>query len=170
VSGSATADTSASTRIEQAVSVCHEGLATYALHPLPPLDQALSVHPRLEPEDLESDVPPTARTYCEVAGKLAPYPSSPALAVMRTPGWLKYSLDSLVVVESSAPPQLLLMTVAPRAAASFSPAPRSASSALFTSTRIILQLGQAALAMSRSSEISVAHPLSAVGYDPWTPV
>jgi hypothetical protein len=62
------------------------------------------------------------------------------------------------------------MTVAPRAAASFTPAPRSDMSALLTSTRMILQLGQAALAMSRSSEISVAHPLSAVGYEPCTPL
>jgi hypothetical protein len=61
------------------------------------------------------------------------------------------------------------MTVAPSVAASFTPAPRSARFALFTSTRMILQLGHAALAMSRSSEISVAQPLSAEGGEPWTP-
>ena len=41
---------------------------------------------------------------------------------------------------------------------------------LFASTKMILQLGQIALAMSRSSEISPPHPVSPVGYEPCTPL
>jgi hypothetical protein len=89
VFGSATADTSASARNEHPVSVWYEGFAMYALQPLPPLVHAVSVQPRAVLESCVSDVPPTARTNCDVAGKLAPVPSSPALAVMRTPGWSK---------------------------------------------------------------------------------
>src|SRR5262249_2456539 len=55
------------------------------------------------------------------------------------------------------------MTVAPIVAARFTAAPRSVMFAEFASTRRILQFGQAAEAMSRSSAISPAQPLSAVG-------
>jgi len=54
------------------VSVCHEGFPTYALHPLPVSAHAVSVQPRVVPLAFVSVVPPTAVTYCEVAGKLAP--------------------------------------------------------------------------------------------------
>ena len=69
--GSATAEMSASVRFAQPVSVCHEGLAMYALQPLPPLVQADSVQPRAF-DALLSAVPPMARTYCDVAGNSAP--------------------------------------------------------------------------------------------------
>ena len=46
-------------------------------------------------------VPPTAVTHCEEAGNSTPYPLSPELAVMMMPGWLKYALESDVVLESS---------------------------------------------------------------------
>ncbi len=87
VFGSPTAATSASVRFEQPVSFCQLGLAMYPLQPLPPLDHAVSVHPRALLLLLRL-VPPTARTYCEVAGNSAPYAWSPELAVTRTPGWL----------------------------------------------------------------------------------
>ena len=74
-------------RLPQTVCVCQVGLAMYALHPLPPSAHAVSAQPRDE-DDLASDVPPMARTYCEVAGNSAPYAWSPALAVTRMPGWL----------------------------------------------------------------------------------
>ena len=85
VFGSPTAATSASMRIEQLLSVCQLGFEMTALHPLPPLFHAVSAQPR-EDEELASDVPPTATTPAEVAGYDAPYPLSPADAVMRTPG------------------------------------------------------------------------------------
>jgi hypothetical protein len=72
VFGSAIAERSASIRNLQPVSVCHEGFATYALQPLPLSLHAVSVQPRVVPVALVSVVPPTAVTYCEVAGKLAP--------------------------------------------------------------------------------------------------
>jgi hypothetical protein len=40
-------------------------------------------------EALDSEVPPTAVTYCEAAGYSAPYPLSPEETVIATPGWLK---------------------------------------------------------------------------------
>jgi hypothetical protein len=80
------AERSASMRNLQPVSVCHEGFATYALQPLPVSAHAVSVQPRVVPVAFVSVVPPTAVTNCDVAGKLAPKPSSPALAVMKTPG------------------------------------------------------------------------------------
>jgi hypothetical protein len=59
-------------RLPHTVCVCQLGLAMYALHPLPPSLHAVSAQPRAE-VDLASEVPPTARTYWEVAGNSAPY-------------------------------------------------------------------------------------------------
>src|ERR1039458_3625623 len=60
------------------------------------------------------------------------------------------------------------MADAPRVAAALTAVPRSASVAELASTSTILQSGQAALAMSRSSEISPAHPVSFAGSgDAW---
>jgi len=86
VRGSASDDTSASARIEQAVSVCQLGLATVRLQPLPAPLHAASAHPR-DDDDCVSDVPPTATTPEYVAGEEGPaaYPLSPEDAVMRTP-------------------------------------------------------------------------------------
>ena len=61
VSGSATADTSASLRLAQPVSCCHAGLAMKAEQPLPAPDQAVSLKPRA-PKEYRRDVPPTAVT------------------------------------------------------------------------------------------------------------
>ena len=69
--GSDTDDTSASMRFVHFASVCQLGFAMYALQPLPPLFQAVSAHPRDELL-FERDVPPTASTVGDVAGKLAP--------------------------------------------------------------------------------------------------
>jgi hypothetical protein len=85
VFGSATAETSASMRLPQRLCDCHDGLGMYALQPLPESAHTVSAQPRDE-DDFASDVPPTASTYCEVAGNSAPYAWSPALAVTRTPG------------------------------------------------------------------------------------
>jgi hypothetical protein len=85
VFGSATAETSASMRLLQTVCVCQLGFGMNALHPLPPLLQAFSAQPRVD-VDLASEVPPTARTYCDVAGNSAPKAWSPELAVTRMPG------------------------------------------------------------------------------------
>ena len=67
MSGSATAETSATERRAQPESVCHDGFASYALHPLPAPLHAVSVHPRLPPPTV-SDVPPTAVTNRDAAG------------------------------------------------------------------------------------------------------
>ena len=53
--------------------------------------------------------------------------------------------------------------MAPRAAASFTAAPRLAKDAVVASTSRMWQFGQIAETMSRSSEISVAHPASVAG-------
>ena len=60
--------------------------------------------------------------------------------------------------------------MAPRLTASFTALPRLAMEAEEASTSRMLQFGQIALAMSRSSEISSAQPLSAVGREVVEPV
>ena len=55
------------------------------------------------------------------------------------------------------------MTFAPSLAAVFTAVPRFASVALLASTRSILQFGQIALAIARSSEISSAQPWFPLG-------
>src|SRR5690242_4967597 len=72
---------------------------------------------------------------------------------MVTPGWL-YEESYVVSKLLSEPPQLLETIVAPRRTAVFTPAARSVPEALLASTRRILQAGQPALTMSRSSVIS----------------
>ena len=72
VFGSATAETSATVRCPQPGSVCQLGLGLNALHPLPPSLQAPSTQPRAAVVDWTRLVPPTATTYCDDAGKLAP--------------------------------------------------------------------------------------------------
>src|ERR1022692_229155 len=96
------------------------GLASKAEQPEPESDQAVSLQPR-EFEAGSRDVPPTAVTYRDVAGYCAPVPSSPALTVMATPGWLKAE-SSMIWPEYSPPPQLLETNFAPSATASFSAA------------------------------------------------
>jgi hypothetical protein len=85
VFGSATAETSDSERFLQPLSVCHDGFATYRLQPLPLPDQAVSDQPRALLA-VRSDVPPTQTTLAYEHGCCAPYPLSPALAVMIWPG------------------------------------------------------------------------------------
>src|SRR6478609_647283 len=60
--------------------------------------------------------------------------------------------------EDSGPPQEFEITVAPRAAAVFSAVARSVNAAEFASTSRMLQFGQIADAMSRSSAISWPQP------------
>ena len=67
------------------------------------------------------------------------------------------------MLEDSPPPQLFEIAEGPSAAAAFSAAPRSLIVALVASTSKILQLGQTALTMARSSAISTAQPESATG-------
>src|SRR5215472_6208513 len=96
VLGSATAATSLSARSAQPVSVCQDGLASSAEQPEPvpsppaALPQTVSAQPRVLDAGV-SEVPPTAVTYWDAAGKVTPYPLSPAEAVTATPGWLKNS-------------------------------------------------------------------------------
>jgi hypothetical protein len=116
VFGSATADTSATVRRAQPVSVCHAGLVSKALHPLPAPLHALSLQPRAVPGARVSDVPPTAVTKRDAAGYETPKPASPELAVIAMPGWSKCA-SSVVSVLVSSPPQLLLIAFAPSRAA-----------------------------------------------------
>src|SRR5581483_5130448 len=76
VAGSATAETSATVRLEQPVSCWNEGFGSTAEQPLPApsveeVDQTDSVQPRalLARDRL---VPPTAVTYCDAAGYSTP--------------------------------------------------------------------------------------------------
>src|SRR6185437_1524630 len=92
--GSATADTSATVRRWQAGSCCQAGLRSTVEQPepVPPLPlpggpQARSDQPRLFDEGARW-VPPTAVTHGLAAGYCTPNPSSPAEAVMATPGCL----------------------------------------------------------------------------------
>ena len=62
------------------------------------------------------------------------------------------------------------MAEAPSLAAVFTPVPRSALVAELTSTRRILQSGQPLETMSRSSEISPAHPVLVEGKGAAAPV
>src|SRR5581483_1589685 len=73
VLGSATAETSATLRREQLASVCHAGLASYALQPLPAPLHAVSVAFRV-PVAVNCCrlVPPTAVTYGDDAGYSTP--------------------------------------------------------------------------------------------------
>src|SRR5690349_7184816 len=106
VFGSATAETSATVRRAQPVSVCQAGLGSKALQPLPAPLHALSRQPRVVVASRVSEVPPTAVTFGEDAGHETPKPLSPELAVIAMPGWLKWA--SLVVSSAdSSPPQLL---------------------------------------------------------------
>src|SRR5215469_11179126 len=112
VAGSATAETSATVRLEQPVSSCQDGLGSYAEQPEPapamPLGVTVPHHTdSVQPRELLAlvrVVPPTAVTYCEAAGYSTPYPASPELTVMATPGWLKYWLSAAVSLGSSEPP------------------------------------------------------------------
>jgi len=69
--GSPTAETSASMRFAQLLSVCQLGLGMTELQPLPPLFQAASAQPR-DDDDCWSVVPPTASAPAELAGYEAP--------------------------------------------------------------------------------------------------
>src|ERR671930_2046024 len=115
VFGSATAETSATVRREQPVSVCQAGFASNALQPLPAPLHALSVQPRVD-ELRVSEVPPTAVRKRDAAGYETPKPLSPELAVMATPGWLKCA-SSAVWPLYSPPPQLFEIVFAPSRAA-----------------------------------------------------
>ena len=71
VFGSATAETSATVRFAQPLSVCQLGLVSYAEHPDPAPDHAVSDHPRAVASRV-SEVPPTAVTYRDAAGYSTP--------------------------------------------------------------------------------------------------
>ena len=76
VSTAASAATSSSVRMVQPSSFCHEGLGSCLLQPLPvPMNSSGSFHtvslqPRGLAASLYSDVPPTATTFGDDAGKL----------------------------------------------------------------------------------------------------
>src|ERR1700679_4199900 len=72
VLGSATAETSASMRLEQPVSVCQAGFAKTVLQPLPAPVQATSSKLRALPASRVMRVPPKAMTPGEVAGYCGP--------------------------------------------------------------------------------------------------
>src|SRR4051794_39265725 len=116
VSGSATAETSATVRFAQPLSVCHDGLDSKALQPLPAPDHAASVQPRAVAASRVSAVPPTAVRNGEDAGEETPKPLSPELAVTGMPGWLKWT-SFAVSAAGASPPQLLLIAFAPSRAA-----------------------------------------------------
>src|SRR5580693_8390564 len=74
VAGSATAETSATVRLLQPVSVCQVGFGSKLAHPEPApsagdVDQTDSLQPRALLA-ATSDVPPTAVTYGDAAGYL----------------------------------------------------------------------------------------------------
>src|SRR6185437_9844009 len=121
VFGSATAETSATVRRAQPVSVCHAGFGSNSVQP-----RAFAA--------VVSDVPPTAVTSGEAAGYETPNPSSPELAVIATPGWSKWTSLAVSSLDSS-PPQLLLIAFAPRRAAVSTAAYRSVSRFVVASTR-----------------------------------
>src|SRR3954452_19327412 len=116
VLGSATADTSATVRRAQPVSVWYDGFASKALQPLPAPSHADSLQPRAVPAARVRDVPPTAVRNGDAAGYETPKPLSPELAVIAMPGWLKWTSFAVSSLDSS-PPQLLLIASAPRRAA-----------------------------------------------------
>jgi len=68
-----------------------------------------------------------------------------------------------VSLEDSLPPQLFEIAEGLSAAAAFSAVPRSLIVALLASTSVMLQLGQMALTMARSSAISTDQSGSAAG-------
>ena len=77
VAGSASAETSATVRCVQPVSVWNDGFVSYFEQPLPApslaeVDHTVSVQPRALLVDLVSDVPPTEVTYGELAGNSTP--------------------------------------------------------------------------------------------------
>ena len=70
---------SATVRLAQPVSFCQDGLASYAEQPEPAPPFALfvephtaSTQPRVDDDDLVSDVPPTAVTSADDAGYSTP--------------------------------------------------------------------------------------------------
>src|SRR3954451_21874510 len=113
VAGSATAETSATARrlhtaVMAGTADCHVGRASRAEQPDPApsvavVDQTDSVHPRVEASCVRR-VPPTAVTKREAAGYSTRYPASPELAVIATPGWLKYVLSNQFDRNVSRPP------------------------------------------------------------------
>jgi hypothetical protein len=147
VDGSATAETSATVRREQPLSACQVGLEEKALQPLPAPLHTVSVALRVPVfPDCCKLVPPTAVTYGEEAGYSTPYPASPELAVMATPGRLK-TASKLDWPLNSVEPQLLLIAIAPRLTATLIAAERSLKLDELASTRRMLQYGQMALAI-----------------------
>src|SRR6266545_7680403 len=167
VRGSPTAETSATVRRAQPGSAWNTGLASNAEQPLPAPLHAVSVHPRPPPERT-SEVPPTAVTYCDDAGKERPKPSSPELAVMTTPGWLR-NASSCVCAVYSAAPKLLDTYVAPRFTAVLIAVNRSLVRLVVASTSRIWQLGQTAETIWMSREISAAQPALGAGSGPARP-
>ncbi len=91
--GSATAETSASVRRAQPVSVCQDGLGSYGEQPEPVpsppalLPQTVSVQPR-ELRRRVSEVPPTAVTYWRGGRVRDAVAAVAGEAVTATPGWL----------------------------------------------------------------------------------
>src|SRR4051812_49976277 len=81
VPGSATAETSATVRREQPLSLCHAGFGMTVEQPLPAPAHTVSDQPRALAA-VTRWVPPTATTPADAAGYMTPYPESPLDAVM----------------------------------------------------------------------------------------
>ena len=151
VCGLATAAMSSLVRCEQPVSVCHAGLGSKALQPLPVPPHAVSDHPR-ELAAWVRAVPPTAITYGEASGVLDFVPFVAGGDRDRHSRVMEVGSHSLSRRRSSLPPQLLLISVAPSATASFSDVYRLVFALVFASTSRMWHLGQAAETMSRSGK------------------
>src|SRR5262249_12011270 len=107
-----------------------------ALQPLPVPLQTVSDHPRGSAGLVVRLVPPTAVTYREAAGDCTPNPASPEPAGIAMPGRVKGPAELRSALDSG-PPEVLLITVAPRAAASSTAASRSVRLAVLASTRMM---------------------------------
>src|SRR5689334_12679055 len=71
LASAASAEMSATVRMRQCPSCCHDGFGIHAEQPLLPYRQAVSRQPRGEEGLRTRRVPPTAMTLARTAGKLA---------------------------------------------------------------------------------------------------
>jgi hypothetical protein len=127
--------------------------------------QADSVQPRAVLASLVRTVPPTAVTYCELAGYREPssYPPSPDPTVNTVPGWSTALSSAVSSLHSEA--AALRLTILALLAATLIAAVRSLESLLTASTSTMWHSGQAADTMSRSAAVSRLQ-LSSCGIGP----
>ncbi len=172
VCGSAIADTSENARIAHVVLAgWYGGLAKLPLHELPPPPQATSAKPRGVLAVI-SEVPPTAMTLLDDAGKFAACskPWSPVDAKIAMPGWVTKHVrvagvrpaDRLEVDLRATPAVADDGRAHHRRGVVRRPAGRR-SCRRCASTTMILQSGHAELTMSTSSAVSSVQSSSAGG-------